>query len=719
MFVSKNIGKFALEAVLPLIGIDEKEEWNVEYQLGNDSGSVLAVFNQNVYKANWKMQRLLAAQEEQWYTKIAININTPIHYMKKVRFELKFNEQNGINIWSTLLRIFSHSLYSDQVALPPHLCNEYIDLKLLLNEESIIVIDYLMTSATFNLNLKHPFSFFPFNNIKAKYDHSNGRKLGEASMLYKADPTYNIEITAAVADSYKNANIALNITSSTAHPTSLEMDYQFDSADIIKMASLNLLGFSRSPIIFKAVKKLQSFELISMSPWTDDMVLSMQWDNTVSLTFEHNGQKIALLKLAHNIEWNDYRGKVMFSAIIPNLLINMAGLPSASDPNAPYLDGTMTFDFGVSSRANRTVQLRSTMNSNDFFNVDGTFQTTEDTFDGRFTIQCSKESMRNIKMRIQYNISAKPSATFTVERNSGPAKVIRIQMLFDNIIPTILITTPFQRYENIALGGNYKIEDGGTASEKQIIDFEIKINDKKLLRFVNYISYDRSKVGYPRFSLVSTLRTPTDGWPHEIMNKRSLSLELGWSFDDPFSANLKLEKDGIQYSGQGKLSIIDKEFTVNLISPHEGYEHIDIGGKFGTTTVSGKQLFGVNFQHNMVKRDLEFEYGTTGDGITEMKIRTPLRHLRSVTARSMILSDMGHQRAHFHFETEGEQDCFGFGVDYKFSRGFTNGHINGLLKIPHVPWNSEWIPKQIEGHLDYKDVDGILRNGFDIDFQVQ
>jgi hypothetical protein len=54
-------------------------------------------------------------------------------------------------------------------------------------------------------------------------------------------------------------------------------------------------------------------------------------------------------------------------------------------------------------------------------------------------------------------------------------------------------------------------------------------------------------------------------------------------------AKLKLVRDGEEFSVRGKISINDREFKVNAVTPFEGFEAIGLSGKFGTTSV-GKQV---------------------------------------------------------------------------------------------------------------------------------
>ena len=91
-------------------------------------------------------------------------------------------------------------------------------------------------------------------------------------------------------------------------------------------------------------------------------------------------------------------------------------------------------------------------------------------------------------------------------------------------------------------------------------------------------------------------------------------------------AKLKFVRDGIEYSLRSKLSIADREFKVNVVTPFQGFESIGLSGKFGTTSV-GKQ-FGISFEQNTVRRDVSVQYGVSEDNVASMKIVTPLRSVR-------------------------------------------------------------------------------------------
>ena len=159
---------------------------------------------------------------------------------------------------------------------------------------------------------------------------------------------------------------------------------------------------------------------------------------------------------------------------------------------------------------------------------------------------------------------------------------------------------------------------------------------------------------------MATLTTDASGKLPAKLNDKNLRIEVAYSAMDPYSAKIKVMDGDIEYSAKGSLSIVNKEFNIHVITPFAGYEFITFGGKFGTTATG--QHFGMSFQQNREKRDLAFEYDSK-DGLSQMNIKTPLRQVRSVSAKVNMPSGIS-QQANFDFEVglPGAQN-----VDFLFS----------------------------------------------------
>jgi len=91
------------------------------------------------------------------------------------------------------------------------------------------------------------------------------------------------------------------------------------------------------------------------------------------------------------------------------------------------------------------------------------------------------------------------------------------------------------------------------------------------------------------------LITPIENW-------KSLLVEFGFKTKDPWAGKIKIVRDGVEYSLKGKISINDREFKLNAITPFEDFESIGLSGKFGTTSV-GKQ-FGVSFEQVLLSQKM-------------------------------------------------------------------------------------------------------------------
>ena len=269
----------------------------------------------------------------------------------------------------------------------------------------------------------------------------------------------------------------------------------------------------------------------------------------------------------------------------------------------------VNFDVGKSVK---NVNVVTKWSLNRFTELDLTYKMTEDTFDGTLVVKTSVRRWESTTFKAKYNISARPSASVSYEKD-GVKKEILVEVALDNNkpVPTIFISTPIEGYENLILGGDVSGRDARYAA-----DFFVNCNGQKIVVFSNKVTL---KSDFSTFELLSTLLTPIEGW-------KSLQLEVGYKTTDPWVAKLKLVRDGEEFSVRGKVSVNDREFKINAITPFEGFESLGLSGKFGTTSM-GKQ-FGISFEQNTVRRDVSFEYGVSDDNVASLKIETPLRSAR-------------------------------------------------------------------------------------------
>ncbi len=107
---------------------------------------------------------------------------------------------------------------------------------------------------------------------------------------------------------------------------------------------------------------------------------------------------------------------------------------------------------------------------------------------------------------------------------------------------------------------------------------------------------------------------------------------------------------------------------------------------------------------------MSFAYGIDDGNVGVAQIRTPLEQYKSIKVRSLMLADMGKQMD-FGFEVQGAKNDLALGLKYDFSRGLANGMILAKAKASQGTKAAHFF-SDLEGKIEYNDVDGILANGF-------
>ena len=167
------------------------------------------------------------------------------------------------------------------------------------------------------------------------------------------------------------------------------------------------------------------------------------------------------------------------------------------------LGSVVNFDIGKSVKE---IGIVTKWNNNHFVELDLTYTLTEDTFDGTMAVKTSiKRWGTPTTFGLKYNIAARPSASVSYERD-GIKKEILVEVVFGNNkpVPTIYITTPFDGYENLILGGDFSGRDN-----RYIADFYVQRNGEKIIVFTNKVTL---KPDLTTFELISTLLTPVENW---------------------------------------------------------------------------------------------------------------------------------------------------------------------------------------------------------------
>merc|ERR1712223_2354819 len=132
------------------------------------------------------------------------------------------------------------------------------------------------------------------------------------------------------------------------------------------------------------------------------------------------------------------------------------------------------------------------------------FKMTHDTFNGEMKIKSDIAGYEAATIKASYNIATEPTAKVLIERN-GKKNFIETKLKFDNVIPTVEITTSFPKFKKLIFTGNYESND---KNHKQL-SLELSRNDEKIFVFEL-----RAKIP-PAFKdgdVILTIVTPITNW---------------------------------------------------------------------------------------------------------------------------------------------------------------------------------------------------------------
>ena len=406
---------------------------------------------------------------------------------------------------------------------------------------------------------------------------------------------------------------------------------------------------------------------------------SNQWKNSLIGYIKANDAKLAMELNAN---------EVFVSTLKYNLVQSLVGTADFTT-KAKFLTKPITvvtkFDL---AKEDKTVDVKMTV-AGKVIQSDMKFKMTHDTFDGVMVLKSDIATYEAATIKAKYNIATEPTAKLQIERN-GKLNFVETKLKFDNIIPTVEITTSFPKFEKMIFKGNYNAMEKG---HKQL-DLALSRNDENIFVFA---LTSKPSANWQNADIVVTILTPITNW-------KTLNMELGWkSQRDPYALKIKLTRGTDEISFKGKVSLNEGEFSLKLVTPFTGFESVGLSGKLGTTSL-GKHM-GITFDNNSVKRDVRFAYDINEDNTAMVQIDTPLEHYKSIKIRSMMMADMGSQMD-FSFETQGKED-FAIGLKYDFSRGLSSGDL--LIKMINNGNNAI----DLESKLEYNNVDFVLNNGFD------
>ena len=406
---------------------------------------------------------------------------------------------------------------------------------------------------------------------------------------------------------------------------------------------------------------------------------SNQWKNSLIGYIKANDAKLAM-------ELNG--NEVFVSTLKYNLVQSLVGTADFTT-KAKFLTKPITvvtkFDL---AKEDKKVDVKMSIASK-VIQSDMKFKMTHDTFDGVMVLKSDIATYEAATIKAKYNIATEPTAKLQIERN-GKLNFVETKLKFDNIIPTVEITTSFPKFEKMIFKGNYNAMEKG---HKQL-DLALSRNDENIFVFA---LTSKPSANWQNADIVVTILTPITNW-------KTLNMELGWkSQRDPYALKIKLTRGTDEISFKGKVSLNEGEFSLKLVTPFTGFESVGLSGKLGTTSL-GKHM-GITFDNNSVKRDVRFAYDINEDNTAMVQIDTPLEHYKSIKIRSMMMADMGSQMD-FSFETQGKED-FAIGLKYDFSRGLSSGDL--LIKMINNGNNAI----DLESKLEYNNVDFVLNNGFD------
>jgi hypothetical protein len=628
-------GNIQATATLPIIGMTSRQKVKINYNIDVAGGDLVVDANGSTYDAHWENDGHV----------LSIVLQTPSPSLKEVKI--------------------SRSLTSTQQG-------KNMGLTVVVNSvEAINAQASMVYYRSVGFSLKTPLQ--KLQTLEVAFD---AESLKQFKFVLNYNDEVDVRLSGKLSADYMKADYTVKF-SVPQITTPYSASFAYNLVAEVKAFGIQLHGDSKSIMLDGLLAS--SHSLLTVDSWLCGGVKSFEatWDlekGIVKVIAKSNEAVVHETIATYSLDGQkSYAGSANFTTT----------LPFASHPTFIVYS---RFDIGG---LNKNADIMA-MVADHFVTMSTIYHMTEDTFNGELLWKSSMPGYETAILNAKYNIATEPTASVTLERN-GRMDFIKTKLSFDNIIPTVYITTSFPGLQKLIFKGNYEV-----MGNRRQVDIMLTCNDENLLVLANKVTMSDDLTN---FELISNILTPIPGWT-------SLNLEVGWKQqDDPYAIKVKFVREGIQYSIKGRLSFDSKEFLIGAVSPFEGYESINLSGKFGTTSI-GKQ-FGVSFEQNAVRRDVSMAYGIDENNVAMVRVKTPLERYKSIKLRSMMMADMGRQMD-FGFETSGVENDFAFGVKYDFSRGLANGMV--LIKTKAAPL-STWM-SDLEAKVEYTDMDGDLSNGF-------
>ncbi len=256
-----------------------------------------------------------------------------------------------------------------------------------------------------------------------------------------------------------------------------------------------------------------------------------------------------------------------------------------------------------------------------------------------------------VEVRASYVIKAKPEASLTFKRLSGGrtrVDSVAIKVDLEEVIPTVALTTSFEGFESIVLGGRYSSlpETGDLEGEvAKHIQLHLTVNSHRILHLNSKVVLRDSSAKVLCGVKVLLLGRDLD---HR--------LKASASWEEPYELEVTYQDhENEVYSLSADASPIKNEFGLHLSTPFEGLESVVLALRTGTTSV-GSSLGRSRRQRRSVGLELEPD---------AFSLHTPLSLLRSLKLR--------RTKRGVSVEQSGENGLLAnISVDYDFDCGDNN-----------------------------------------------
>ncbi|CAB4064500.1 unnamed protein product [Lepeophtheirus salmonis] len=315
------------------------------------------------------------------------------------------------------------------------------------------------------------------------------------------------------------------------------------------------------------------------------------------------------------------------------------------------------------------IRYRVSSQEESFMDVKLKFKLTNDSFNGQALLESSIPKWESVKLDGTYVITAYPTAHLSIKRNDNTMEKkdeIDIKIKFDDLFPTIFLSTTFFGYEKIIIKDQMK----KTSDNSNIYEIRVLKNKKEWLNWT--LKYkERDAFNLNKFAFTSSLVGEYLETP--------LELSVNWDMKtriNVYSFNALVTKDATNVSLSMIVDIEKHSFEIILETPFKNYEKISLIGKTGTTSI-GKSM-GIQFGHNRSKREISMESMMDEDGVENYSINTPFEDLKKMSLRVKRDNEGPFQ---FGFKSQGKL-LLALGIKYDLRNPLKALELTSQVIIP-------------------------------------